>query len=195
MTHDVIIIGGGTAGLGASRAALMLGAKPVLVTDGPIGGDCTFTGCIPSKTLIAESRRGSSFADAVARVQSTVAQVAATETVEVLRAEGVDVVEGRAVVAAPGRVEVDGRALTSDHVVVATGSEPYVPSIPGLTEVEYLTNESLFELRELPPRLGVVGGGPIGCEMAMAFGGFGSAVRYSREPTVSCRTRNRRRLT
>ncbi len=176
MAHDLIIIGGGSAGLGAARGASTHGAKPLLITDGPIGGDCTFTGCIPSKTLIAQSRRGVSFGDAMRAVHETVATVAATENADVLRSEGIEVIDGRATISAPDTVDVNGSSHSAPHILIATGARAAIPPIPGLNNVEFLTNETLFELESLPPRLGIIGGGPIGCEMAMAFAGFGSAV-------------------
>ena len=176
MSHDLIIIGGGTAGLGAARAATVHGAKPLLITDGPIGGDCTFTGCVPSKTLISESRRGTSFGEAISRVHETIDTIAATENADVLRSEGVDVVEGRGVIEAPGRVTVDGRSFSAKNIIIATGARPSIPPILGLDAVSYLTNETLFELTSLPKRLGIIGGGPIGCEIALAFAGFGCDV-------------------
>ncbi|MFT7473390.1 MAG: pyruvate/2-oxoglutarate dehydrogenase complex dihydrolipoamide dehydrogenase (E3) component [Verrucomicrobiales bacterium] len=176
MSHDLIIIGGGTAGLGAARAAATLGTKPLLITDGPVGGDCTFTGCVPSKTLISESRRGTSFVEAISYVHETIDTIAGTESADVLRGDGVDVVEGRGVIEAPGHVVVDGSSFSAKNIIIATGARPSIPPISGLGGVRYLTNESLFELTRLPKRLGVVGGGPIGCEMALAFAGFGSEV-------------------
>jgi pyruvate/2-oxoglutarate dehydrogenase complex dihydrolipoamide dehydrogenase (E3) component len=176
MSKDLIIIGGGTAGLGAARAAAIAGASPLLITDGPIGGDCTFTGCVPSKTLIADSRRGVDFGDAMARLHRVVDEIAATENADVLRSEGVEVIEGRGRLTSPSTVEVNGMVRTADHVVVATGARAMIPPIDGLADVDYLTNETLFELTSLPSRFGVIGGGAIGVEMAMAFAGFGSAV-------------------
>ncbi len=177
MNHDIIIVGGGSAGLGAARQAVALGAKPVLVADGPIGGDCTWTGCVPSKTLIARSRAGFTFHDAIAEVHRAVEHIASHESVDVLRSEGIDVVEGRGELVGKGRVSVDDIQLTADAVVLATGSHAAMPPLPGLDEVRgVLTNETLFKLTVMPPRLGIIGGGAIGCEMAMAFAGFGCQV-------------------
>ncbi len=177
MNHDVIIVGAGSGGLGASRYAASLGAKPVIVTDGPIGGDCTWTGCVPSKTLIARSRAGFTFHEAITAVHNTVEHIASEESAGVLRSEGIDVVEGRGEIVGVGKVEVDGKVLSADKVILATGSRAAMPPIPGLDEVGgVLTNETLFELTVMPPRLGIIGGGAIGCEMAMAFAGFGSEV-------------------
>lgn len=176
MAHDLIIIGGGSAGLGAARGARAQGARPLLITDGPVGGDCTFTGCVPSKTLIAQSRRGASFGDAMRVVHETVAAIAATESADVLRSEGIEVIDGRGTISAPDAVVVGASSYSAPHLLVATGARAAIPPIPGLGDVRFLTNETLFELTSLPARLGIIGGGPIGCEMAMAFAGFGSAV-------------------
>lgn len=177
MSHDVIVVGGGSAGLGAARQALALGVKPVLISDGPIGGDCTWTGCVPSKTLIARSRAGMSFHEAMADVHRSVAKIASEESVDVLRSEGIDVIEGRGEIVGDCRVEVEGTVLSAESVILATGSRAAMPPIPGLADVGgVLTNENLFDLQVMPPRLGIIGGGAIGCEMAMAFAGFGSNV-------------------
>ena len=176
MAHDVIVIGGGSAGLGAARQAVQSGARPLMIADGPIGGDCTWTGCVPSKTLISQSRRGVPFEKAIGIVHETVQAIADSESADVLRAEGIDVVEGRASFSGPTEVVVDGKKYVSEHIVIATGSRAVIPPIPGVEDVEVLTNENLFELTELPSRLGIIGGGAIGAEMAMAFAGFGSTV-------------------
>lgn len=177
MGHDIIIVGAGSAGLGASRQAAALGVRPLLVTDGPIGGDCTWTGCVPSKALISQSRKGVPFETAIAKVHKAIEHVAAEESAEVLRGEGIDVLEGRAEIIGTKRLRVAEEVFTADNVVLATGSRATMPPIPGLDSVDgVLTNETLFELQVMPPRLGIIGGGAIGSEMAMAFAGFGSKV-------------------
>ena len=176
MSHDIVIVGAGSAGLGAARQAVAVGAKPLLITDGPIGGDCTWTGCVPSKTLIARSRAGVTFTDAIAEVHRTVAEIAAAESADVLRAEGIDVAEGRAELLGSGQVSIDGTTYAAPKLVIATGSKAAIPPIPGVADVGALTNETLFELTTMPSRLGIIGGGAIGSEMAMAFAGFGSTV-------------------
>jgi len=176
MASDLLIVGGGTAGLQAARGAVALGLRPTLVTDGPIGGDCTFTGCIPSKTLLSESRKGSNFDTAMAAVHRTVEEIAATESADVLRGEGVEVIEGRAIFTGPTSVTVDGGSYTASKSLIATGAKVAVPPIPGLADIPYLTNETLFEITTQPQRLAIFGAGAIGCEMAMAFAGFGTTV-------------------
>lgn len=179
MNHDLIIVGGGAGGLGAARAARWAGADVLLVNEGPIGGDCTFTGCVPSKTLLAAAAQGLDFGAAMARVQSTVERIAATETADVLRAEGIGVREGRARLTTHDTVVVDDDRITAPRIIVATGGRPVVPPIPGLAELEsgvVMTNEDVFSMTERPARLGIVGGGPIGCELAQAFAWLGVEV-------------------
>ena len=174
--YDVLIVGGGAAGLSAARAARWEGATVALVSDAPLGGDCTFTGCVPSKSLIEASRQGLDFADAIERVQRVVATIAAGENAEVLRRDGVDVIEARGTFVGPRTIEVDGRSIRAKHVIVATGSRPAAPPIDGLDQVPYLTNEGFFDPRTRPASLVVVGGGPIGCELGEAMARFGTKV-------------------
>ena len=170
MDHDLIVVGGGAAGLGAVRAALWAGAEVALVTDSAPGGDCTFTGCVPSKTLLAAARDGLSFTEAMARVRSTVEHIAVTESADLLRNQGVTVIEGRARLATHDTVAVGERRITAPRIVLATGSRPSLPDdIPGLAEARPLTNETVFDLTEAPESLGIIGGGPTGCELAQAF--------------------------
>ncbi len=176
MDHDLIIIGGGAGGLAAARAARWVGANVLLVNDGPLGGDCTFTGCIPSKALLAASRDGLEFGPAMDRVRSAISRIAAGETAEVLRSEGVKVIDGRATVKTHDTVVVDSKRITAPKIVIATGGRAFVPPIPGLESVDILTNESVFALTEKPASLGIVGGGAIGCEMAQAFSKLGVQV-------------------
>ncbi|MDE3202624.1 MAG: FAD-dependent oxidoreductase [Acidobacteriota bacterium] len=176
MKYDLLVIGAGAAGLGAARAGRRRGASVAVVADGPIGGECTFVGCVPSKTLIEAARAGETFEAAMKRVRSTVDEVAATESATVLRAEGIDVIEGRARLAGPGRVDVDGRAVAYHRLVLATGTTPAVPPIPGLDEARVLTNQNVFELGGRPASLLVLGGGPIGVELGQAFARLGTEV-------------------
>ena len=176
MDHDLIVVGGGAAGLGAVRAALWAGADVAMVTDSAPGGECTFTGCVPSKTLLAAARDGLDFAEAMARVRATVEHIAATESAEVLRAEGATVIEGRARLVTHDTVAVGDRRTTAPRIVLATGSRPSLPDIPGLAEAQPLTNETVFDLTEAPKSLGIIGGGATGCELAQAFAAFGTEV-------------------
>jgi pyruvate/2-oxoglutarate dehydrogenase complex dihydrolipoamide dehydrogenase (E3) component len=174
--YDLVVIGGGAAGLGAARAAARARARVLMVSDGPPGGDCTFTGCVPSKTLIEAAAHGLPYPVAAQRVRDAVAAIAATETPQTLRAESIDVVLGRARFVAPGRLTVDGQPVTGRRFVIATGAAPLVPPVPGLSEVAYLTNETVFDLPERPDSLAVLGGGAIGCELAQAFARLGTRV-------------------
>jgi pyruvate/2-oxoglutarate dehydrogenase complex dihydrolipoamide dehydrogenase (E3) component len=174
--YDLVIVGGGAGGLVAAREARRRGATTVIVQDGRVGGDCTFTGCVPSKTLLAAAARGSGFDEAMARVHATIERIAATEDAAALAIDGIDVVDGYATFTSPTSIAVDGRTIRSDRFVVATGAKPSVPPIPGLRELGPLTSESLFGLRDQPASLVVLGGGPIGCEMAQAFARLGTTV-------------------
>ncbi len=156
--YGLIVIGGGAAGLGAARAGAAAGARTLLISEGEIGGECTFTGCVPSKTLIEAAARGAAFPGAMTAVRDAVAAIAATETAEVLAREGIEVLRVRAAFTAPGEVRVDGRILRLRRFVIATGSRPAVPPVPGLADTGYLTNETIFGLGELPGRLAVLGG-------------------------------------
>lgn len=176
MEHDLIIVGGGAGGLSAARAARWLGADVALISDSPLGGDCTFSGCVPSKTLIAAARDGLGFAEAMIRVAETVERIAATETADVLRSTGVNVIEGRATLATHDTVAVGDRRITAPRLVIATGSRPLVPPIPGIEQIEVLTNEEVFSISTVPESLGIIGGGAIGCELAAAFAAFGIKV-------------------
>lgn len=176
MDYDLVVIGGGAAGLSAARAGIHGGARTLLVEAGPIGGDCTFTGCVPSKTLIEVAHRGDCFDEAMAEVRRAVDAIARTEDADALRTEGIDVLQGWARLHDPGAIEVDGRRVTARRIVIATGAGPKIPDIPGLADIPYLTNETVFDLPALPESLVVLGGGPIGCELAQAFAQLGSRV-------------------
>jgi len=174
--YDVVVVGGGAGGLGAAQAAARRGASVLLVQEGRLGGDCTFTGCVPSKALIAAAARGTAFADAIAQVHRAVETVAATEDDEALRRQGVDVLHGWARFTSPTEIDVAGRRLRSPRFVIATGAAPLVPPVEGLQGAHPLTNENVFDLDQLPRRLAVMGGGPIGAELAQAFARFGTEV-------------------
>ena len=174
--YQLVVIGGGAGGMGAARAGVRRGLKTLLVSEGELGGDCTFTGCVPSKALIAAAARGDSFGDAMAQVRRAIETVAATETEEVFRKEGIDVVRGRARFTSRNEIDVDGKRIAADRFVVATGARPAVPPIPGLREAEPLTSDDVWSLTSVPGSLAVLGGGAIGCELAQAFRRFGTEV-------------------
>lgn len=193
MRFDVAVIGGGTAGSTAALAARHAGASVCLVErEARLGGDCTFYGCVPSKTLLAlarvvhDARLAAAtgildlapsvvFSAVAARRDATVARIAEDERDERFTGLGIEVVHGTAAVAGEGEIDVDGRAIRARRLVVATGSEPALPDLPGLAEL-CLTNRTIFALEELPRRLLVLGGGSTGLELAQAFARFGSAV-------------------
>ncbi|MGQ0826529.1 MAG: dihydrolipoyl dehydrogenase family protein [Actinomycetota bacterium] len=173
---DVVVIGGGAGGLTAATHAARRGASVVLVTDGPLGGDCTHTGCVPSKTLLAAAAAGRRFDDAMPAVRAAVDRIAAAEDEAALARVGVRVERGRAELIAPGRDRVDGRERRAGHVIVATGATAARPPVPGLDTAGVLTNETVFSVAQRPDRFVVIGGGAIGCELAQAFVRLGSTV-------------------
>jgi pyruvate/2-oxoglutarate dehydrogenase complex dihydrolipoamide dehydrogenase (E3) component len=204
--YDLVVVGGGSAGLTASLTAARLGARVALVERDRPGGDCLFSGCVPSKALIRaaraarEVRRAGRFGVEASepsvdfpRVLGYVAEVIdriyERDNPDALRREGVEVILGHGRFVGPHALDVDGRAVRGRRVVVCTGSRPAAPPIPGLAEAPSLTYEDLFSLPALPARLLVLGAGPIGLEMAQAFGRLGSRVtllqRSSRLLTVA----------
>ncbi len=175
-TYDLVVIGGGAAGLVAAREARRRKASVVIVQDGPIGGDCTFTGCVPSKALLAAAARRDSFAVAMASVRRAVDHIAATEDAPALAKAGIDTIEGRARLRGPHTVVVDGISLTAPQIVIATGARPTIPLVPGLIDIGPLTSDTVFSLSRLPQSLTVIGGGAIGCELSQAFARLGTKV-------------------
>lgn len=196
--HDLVVVGGGTAGIVASLSAAAVGARVVLVEEDRTGGDCLWRGCVPSKALLAAARRAHEMrtADAVgiapvepeidlddvmAHVRDAQAAIAPDDSPERLRGEGVTVLHGHARFTGPDRlvVEEDGggrRALTFRRALIATGSRPVIPPIDGVADLDVLTSDTVWDLSVLPERLLVVGGGPVGCELAQAFRRLGTAV-------------------
>ena len=192
-SYDIVVIGAGSAGLTGARFAARLGARVALVERARVGGDCTWTGCVPSKSLIraaavAEEVRtaGAYGIDApppladMRRVRGHVAgairSVYEAERPDALEAEGIDVVLGPARFTDPRTLLVGGRALTARRFVVCTGARAVVPPIPGLSESPYVTHESVFDVERLPEHLLVIGAGPIGLELAQAYRRLGADV-------------------
>ncbi len=185
-THDIIVIGGGTAGLVTAAGAAALGAKAALVERAALGGDCLWTGCVPSKALIAfaaqrrqsgrGTRDGDAWRDAAAWMRGARARVATHDDPARFRGMGVDVFLSPARLAGPERVEVDGRVLRAKRIVLALGSVPGVPPIPGLAAAGFLTHVTAFDQPTLPRTITILGGGPIGLEFAQTYARLGASV-------------------
>ena len=191
--RNLIVIGAGAAGLVSSYIAAAVKAKVTLIEKHQMGGDCLNTGCVPSKALIraakskVETERAGEFgigaapptvdfAAVMQRVRGAVKAIEPHDSVERYTGLGVECLSGHATLIDPWTVEVNGQRLTAPHLVLATGAAPVMPPIPGLADAEPLTSETLWELNELPKRLVVLGGGPIGSELAQAFARLGSQV-------------------
>ncbi len=190
---NLVVIGAGAAGLVTSYVAAAAKARVVLIEKDAMGGDCLNTGCVPSKALIRaatvanEIRHAGEFGlhagpldvdfpRVMQRVRDVIRDIEPHDSVERYTKLGVECIAGEAVIESPWAVSVNGRTITTRSIVIATGGHPLVPPIDGLDNIEYLTSDTLWALDELPPRLAVLGGGPIGCEMAQAFGRLGSQV-------------------
>ena len=192
--RNVVVIGAGSAGLVAAYIAAAVRAKVTLVEKERMGGDCLNTGCVPSKALIRSARLLTQlqraheyglrvpavqfdFAEVMERVQRVVRTIAPHDSVERYSALGVECLHGEARITSPWSVSVDGKqTLSTRAIVIAAGARPLVPRIPGIEQIRVLTSDNVWELRELPRRLVVLGGGPVGCELAQAFARFGSRV-------------------
>lgn len=190
---NVVVIGAGSAGLVASLITAGAKAKVILIEKHKMGGDCLNTGCVPSKSIIRSGRIMSyirrakefgidgaigkvNFSDVMTRVRGVIKTIEPHDSVERFTSLGVEVELGDAVIESPYSVKVNGRIITTRSIILATGARPFVPSIPGLNQIDYLTSDSVWELNDLPKRLLVVGGGPIGCELAQAFSNLGAEV-------------------
>ena len=184
-THDIIIVGGGTAGLVAAAGAAALGAKAALIERSALGGECLWTGCVPSKALIAFARKyrdggrrtgEGSWADAVTWLRSARDRIAPHDSPERFRSLGVDVFLSPARLTGPERVEIYNRALRAKRIVLAMGSGPAAPPIPGLSEMGFLTHVTALDQTRLPSRIAIVGGGPTGLEFAQTYRRLGAEV-------------------
>ncbi len=190
---DICVIGAGSAGLSIAAGASQMGARTVLVERGRMGGDCLNYGCVPSKALLAAAKAANTHRLARAmgvggaapeidfqavhdHVRGVIESIAPQDSVERFEAMGVTVVRAGACFTGPREVEAGDTRIRARRFVVATGSLPMVPPLPGLDAVAYLTNETVFDLSELPSHLIVVGGGPIGCELGQAFRRLGARV-------------------
>ncbi len=190
---NLVVIGAGAAGLVTAYVAAAAKAKVILIEREKMGGDCLNTGCVPSKAIIRSARIASyirraeefglvtgpvdvNFATLMQRVRNVIERVEPHDSIERYAKLGVDCLTGSARITSPWTVEVDDRTITTRSMVIATGGKPTVPPIPGLDQFDYLTSDSIWELQSLPQRLLVLGGGPIGCELAQSFARLGSNV-------------------
>ena len=191
--YDLIVIGAGSAGLVAARFARQLGLSVAMMERSRVGGDCTWTGCVPSKALLKAAGVADAFRSAgrygiypstpdvdfrrvLERIRSVIRGIYDTESPDVLVREGIDVIHGEAAFTGTDIVSVEGRSLSARRFLVCTGASPVVPGIRGLEAVDYHTYESVWQMEELPPSLAVIGGGAVGCELAQAFARLGSQV-------------------
>jgi len=192
-TFDVAVIGAGTAGLVSAAGIVRFGKKVALVERDRLGGECLYTGCVPSKALIRSAqvahlaRRGAEFGiqaqdvtvdfpAVMRRVKDVIASVGRHDSPERFRSWGVEVIKGEGAFESEHRLVVGGEPIEADRVVVCTGSRSFVPEVPGLREAGYITHVEVFDLKELPESLVIIGGGPIGSEMGQAFARLGSKV-------------------
>jgi dihydrolipoamide dehydrogenase len=200
--HNLVVIGAGSAGLVSAYIAAAVKASVALIEKHKMGGECLNTGCVPSKAIIRSARFLHSlqrapelgfksahadfdFADVMARVQRVIEQVEPHDSAERYTKLGVHCIHGAAQITSPYTVEVNGETLTTRNIIVATGGRPYVPDIEGIDAISYHTSDTIWSIRELPERLIVLGGGPIGSELAQVFARFGSQVTIvQRQPTL-----------
>ena len=202
---NLVVIGAGSGGLVAALIAATVKAKVTLVERHRMGGDCLNTGCVPSKSLLRSAKmlsyaarakefgfRSASvefdFATVMERVQGIIDTIAPNDSVERYTGLGVDCIMGDAKIVSPYQVRVGDTEIATRNIVLATGGRPFVPPIPGLEQAGYVTSDTVWELRELPRRLVVLGGGPIGCELAQGFARFGTEVtQVERNPHLLMR--------
>lgn len=191
--YNIIVIGGGAAGLVSSYIASAVKAKVALIEKHKMGGDCLNTGCVPSKALLRSAKMLSyakrakefgfnktdidfDFAKVMQRVHRVIKEIEPHDSVQRYENLGVECISGEAKITSPHSVLINGETLRARAIIVATGARPAIPEIPGLDKIDYLTSDNLWDLKELPEKLLVLGGGPIGSEMAQAFARFGSKV-------------------
>ena len=191
--YNIIAIGGGSAGLVSAYIGSVVKAKVALIEKHQMGGDCLNTGCVPSKALLRSAKILSyikrsqdfglksaqvdfDFPDVMERVHNVIKKVAPHDSIERYTKLGVNCYTGSAKILSPHEVEVNGKTLTTKNIIIATGARPAIPPIPGLDQVDYLTTDTIWNLNKLPEKLMVMGGGPIGCELAQCFARLGSKV-------------------
>ena len=190
---NLVVIGGGAAGLVSAYIAAATRAKVTLIEKHQMGGDCLNTGCVPSKALIRSAKFMShinragefgikqanaevDFSQIMDRVHQVIKKIEPHDSVERYTELGVDCIQGDAILTSPWSVDVSGRTINTRSIIIAAGAEPFVPNIEGLDNIDYYTSDSIWGLRELPERLLVIGGGPIGCELSQSFQRLGSRV-------------------
>jgi len=190
---NIIVIGAGSGGLIAALIAAAVKAKVTLIEKHQMGGDCLNTGCVPSKALIKSARfmydiKNSTkygiktataefdFADVMERVQDAIKKIEPHDSVERFTGLGVDCISGEGKIIDPWTVEVNGQKITARNIILATGARPFIPPIEGLDQVDWYSSDTIWELRKQPKRMIVLGGGPIGCELAQSFSRLGSEV-------------------
>lgn len=191
--HNIVVIGAGSGGLVSAYIAAAVKAKVTLIEKHKMGGDCLNTGCVPSKALIKTAKllhqikhaeklgiRSAQaefdFTDVMERVQRVIQKIEPHDSVARYSQLGVNIIQGEAKITSPYTVEVNGQTLSTKNIIIATGARPFVPNMPGLENIDYLTSDNLWQLRKLPKQLVILGGGPIGCELAQAFVRLGSKV-------------------
>ncbi len=191
--YNMVVIGGGAAGLVASYIAAAVNAKVALIESNKMGGDCLNTGCVPSKALIASAKLASlvkradefgfdtadvsfDFTKVMDRVHQIIKKIEPHDSIERYTQLGVECIKGHAQIISPFKVQVNDRIVTTRNIIVATGAKPMIPSLPGIENVNVLTSDTIWNIRSLPKRLVVLGAGPIGCELAQAFSRLGSDV-------------------
>jgi len=190
---DICIIGGGSAGLSVAAGASQMGAKVVLIEHNKMGGDCLNYGCVPSKSLITVAQKAHTvntlekyglkadlervdYVKIKAYIQHVIKQIEPNDSVERFEGLGVKVIQAKAHFTGPQEIQAGDTKIQAKFIAVATGSHAVTPTIPGIDKVPYLTNETIFDLDEQPQRLIIIGGGPIGCEMAQAHAMLGTPV-------------------
>ncbi|ATI03353.1 MULTISPECIES: FAD-dependent oxidoreductase [Cycloclasticus] len=191
--YNLVVIGGGSAGLVSAYLAAAVNAKVLLIEKNKMGGDCLYSGCVPSKSLIKSSRflaelsrskhyginsasAEFDFAEVMERVSSVIKQIEPHDSVERYTQLGVECMQAEARVLSPWEIAVGDRIISSRHIIVATGAKPRIPTIEGVDQVPYYTSDTIWSLREQPKHLLVVGAGPIGCELGQSFSRLGSKV-------------------
>jgi len=190
---NIIVIGAGSAGLVSSYIAAAVNAKVILIEKHKMGGDCLNTGCVPSKAIIRSAKIKSyinraeifgidvtdsniNFSKIMERVQNIIRRIEPHDSVERYTKLGVECIIGEAEILTPYSVRVNGREITTRNIIIASGARPYIPNIPSLNKINYYTSDTIWDIRELPKRMVVIGGGAVGCELAQCFSRLGSSV-------------------